>query len=157
MLFDKSLPKIALDFFHINIFKYIYMKETLEILKLLSDESRVRILMLLEKTELCVCQIMGILNISQPLISRNLSLLEKAGFLGNRKQGKLIFYTLRKNMPKKHSLILSALKEALKSEKILLKDVESLNDCEEFRKKTGRCDMETFLEYMKIRHNARRS
>lgn len=125
------------------------MKEITEIFKLLSDESKLRILMLLEKRELCVCQIMGVLNMSQPLISRNLSLLAKAGFLSGRRNGKLMFYRIKKNLTKKNLLILSVLKELLKDDRVLIKDFKSLRECEEFQKKTGKCDMETFKAFMK--------
>ena len=102
------------------------MKEITEIFKLLSDESRLRILMLLEKSELCVCQIMGVLNMSQPLVSRNHSLLAKAGFLSGRREGKLMFYRIKRNLTKKNLLILSVLKELLKDDRVLLKDFRSL-------------------------------
>jgi DNA-binding transcriptional ArsR family regulator len=125
------------------------MKEITEIFKLLSDKSRLRILMLLEKRELCVCQIMGVLNMSQPLVSRNLSLLAKSGFLAGRREGKLMFYRIKRNLTKKNLLILSVLKELLKDDRVLLKDFRSLKECEEFQKKTGKCDMETFKAFMK--------
>ena len=57
------------------------MKKVEKIMKLLSDNTRLRILMLLTRRELCVCQIMGVLGVSQPLVSRNLKLLGDAGFL----------------------------------------------------------------------------
>lgn len=131
------------------------MKEITEIFKLLSDESRLRILMLLEKRELCVCQIMGVLNMSQPLISRNISLLAKAGFLSGRRDGKLMFYKVKKNLTKENMLVLSILKELLKDDRVLLKDIKSLKECEEFQKKTGRCDMETLKAFMKQKKGRR--
>jgi ArsR family transcriptional regulator len=126
----------------------MFMKELMEIVKVLSDESRLRILMLLTQKELCVCQIMGVLNMSQPLVSRNLSLLSKAGFLKDRREGKLMFYAIRKNLPKKHLGLLSLLNELLKNDKILLKDLTSLKDCEDFQKKIGKCDMETLKAFI---------
>ncbi|MEW6117719.1 MAG: metalloregulator ArsR/SmtB family transcription factor [Nitrospirota bacterium] len=134
----------------------MFMQEMLEILKLLSDESRLRILMLLEKKELCVCQIMGVLNISQPLVSRNLSLLAKAGFLKDRREGKLMFYSVKKKLPLKHNLVLSVLKETLKDDKVALKDAASLKDCEEFQKITGKCGMETFRAYIEHKEKMKR-
>ena len=131
------------------------MKEITEIFKLLSDESRLRILMLLEKRELCVCQIMGVLNMSQPLISRNLSLLAKAGFLAGRREGKLMFYRIKKNLARKNLLILSVLRELLKDDKVLIKDFKSLKECEDFQKRTGKCDMETFKAFMKQKKKKR--
>src|SRR3972149_3092293 len=112
------------------------MKKLEKIMKLLSDNARLRILMLLTSRELCVCQVMGVLGISQPLVSRNLKLLGDAGFLEERKEGKLVFYSMKKK------------KDTLKGERILSEDLRSLRDCEEFQKKTGKCDMKTFSEYM---------
>src|SRR5208283_3352243 len=97
----------------------MFMRVVLDLIKLLSDESRLRILMLLTKKELCVCQIMGVLDMSQPLISRNLSLLLKAGFLKDRREGKLMFYSIKKVLPGKHLQLLSVLHELLKDDTTL--------------------------------------
>ncbi len=131
------------------------MNDFANIMHLLSDTARLRILMVLAKKELCVCQLMGILGISQPLVSRNLMLLSGAGFLSERKQGKLVFYSLKKEMDPVSEKIVTLLKEALKSDSILAEDLRSLRDCELFQKKTGRCDMKTLYEFMKTRKKVR--
>jgi len=117
-------------------------------MKLLSDNTRLRILMLLTSRELCVCQVMGVLGISQPLVSRNLKLLGDAGFLEERKEGKLVFYSMKKKMDNLNARMVELLKDTLKGDRILSEDLRSLRDCEEFQKKTGKCDMKTFSEYM---------
>jgi ArsR family transcriptional regulator len=127
------------------------MIKSAKTLKLLSDPTRLRILMLLTKKELCVCQIMGILGISQPLVSRNLNLLYGAGFLKERKDGKLVFYSIEEKMDPVKRRLLAVLKEALGSDRILAVDLQSLDDCEKFQRKTGKCDMRTFSEFMKKR------
>lgn len=124
------------------------MKKVLKLFKLLSDEKRLRILMLLIEKELCVCQIMGVMGISQPLVSRNLSLLSNAGLLSERKDGKLAFYAVKSRLPEATAKIIGLLKEQLKDNEILKKDLNSLAECYEFQKKTGKCDMKTFLAYM---------
>ncbi len=124
-------------------------------LKLVSDESRMRILMLLANKELCVCQIMGVLGISQPLVSRNLALLSNAGLLDERREGKLVFYRLKNDMKPIESEIVGILKRQLKNDEILRNDLQSLSDCTEFQKKTGKCDMETFLEFMEKQRKQR--
>ena len=131
------------------------MKEFAKIMQLLSDPARLRILMVLTKKELCVCQLMGILGIPQPLVSRNLMLLGGAGFLQERKQGKLVFYSLNRGMDPLRKKIVSLLKDVLKSDTILAEDLRSLQDCERFQKKTGRCDMKTLLDFMKTRKKVR--
>ena len=140
---------------HIIIWLYDDMKEFAKIMHLLSDPARLRILMVLTKKELCVCQLMGILGIPQPLVSRNLMLLGGAGFLQERKQGKLVFYSLNRGMDPLTKKIVCLLKEALKSDTILAEDLKSLQDCETFQKRTGRCDMKTLLDFMKTRKKVR--
>jgi ArsR family transcriptional regulator len=131
------------------------MSDVIRLLKLLSDETRLRIFMLLAHRELCVCQIMGVLGISQPLISRNLSLLDSAGLLDERREGKLVFYCLRKKRAPLVSGMLSLLKTELKSDTRVMDDLRSLGDCYEFQKKTGKCDMKTFLSFMKKQRGKR--
>ena len=125
------------------------MKELANKMKVLSDPARLRILMALTKKELCVCQIMGILGISQPLVSRNLHLLKTAGFLRERKQGKLVFYSVKPRIGPVNSNLIDLLRGALKSDSILARDLRSMRDCEEFQKRTGSCDMKTLSDFMK--------
>ncbi|MDI6801819.1 MAG: metalloregulator ArsR/SmtB family transcription factor [Thermodesulfovibrionales bacterium] len=127
----------------------------IKIFKLLSDESRLRILMLLTERELCVCQLMGVLGISQPLVSRNLSLLSSAKLLEERRDGKLIFYSIKKNLPKATRELIDLLKGELKNNKTFKDDRSSLSECYEFQKKTGKCDMKTFLAYMEKKRKQR--
>jgi ArsR family transcriptional regulator len=105
--------------------------------------------MLLDKKELCVCQLMGVLGMAQPLVSRNLSLLFKAGFLNDRRDGKMTFYSLKKKLPRPLSCLIKVLRECLRNNETMKNDLKSLSDCEDFQKKTGRCDMETLKQYMK--------
>jgi len=62
--------------------------------KALADETRLRILKLLEVREMCVCEIMVALDLTQPTASHHLSILENAGLIKNRKEGKWVFYSL---------------------------------------------------------------
>ncbi len=131
------------------------MNDMVRLFKLFSDETRLRIFMLLARRELCVCQIMGVLGISQPLVSRNLSLLSSAGLLDERREGKLVFYSLRRRPSAAVSGLLSILKKELKADPRAESDLRSLSDCDEFQKKTGKCDMKTFLAFMKKRGGRR--
>lgn len=131
------------------------MNEAAKICKLFSDETRMRILMLLAHRELCVCQIMGVLGISQPLVSRNLSLLSSAGLLDERREGKLAFYSLKKRSSSLGFKILQLLKSELKKNGRVADDLQSLSDCSEFQKKTGKCDMKTFLSFMEKQRGVR--
>lgn len=129
------------------------MKNIVRLMKLLSDQGRLRILMVLSRRELCVCQIMGVLGISQPLVSRNLNLLSDAGFLDERRDGKLVFYSVKRDMAPTQKKLVGVLREAMKSDRILAEDLKSLMDCRDFQKKTGRCDMKTFSAFLKKKRN----
>ena len=63
------------------------MNQIVNILKALSDETRLRILNLLYERELCVCDVMVILQISQAKASRHLIYLKNAGLVKDRKHG----------------------------------------------------------------------
>jgi len=60
--------------------------------KALADETRLKILKLLEVRELCVCEVMVALDLTQPTASHHLGLLENAGLVKSRKEGKWVFY-----------------------------------------------------------------
>jgi len=60
----------------------------------LADETRLRILKLLEVREMCVCEVMVALGLTQPTASHHLGILENAGLVKNRKEGKWVFYSL---------------------------------------------------------------
>jgi DNA-binding transcriptional ArsR family regulator len=62
--------------------------------KALADETRVRILRLLTLREMCVCEIMVALNLTQPTASHHLGILEKEGIIKRRKEGKWVFYAI---------------------------------------------------------------
>ena len=70
------------------------MNELTNIFKALSDETRLRIIKLLEQGELCVCDIVAALDMVQPKVSFHLSVLKEAGFIQDRKQGRWIHYRL---------------------------------------------------------------
>lgn len=71
------------------------MKKTANIFKALSDETRLRVLKLLQERELCVCELIQVLDMSQPRISRHLSVLKNAGLVDDRREGKWVYYSLR--------------------------------------------------------------
>ena len=70
------------------------MENLLNIFNLLKDETTLRIIMLLSKKELCVCQLVEITGVSQPNISKKLANLRKANLVKSRKESLYTFYTL---------------------------------------------------------------
>jgi len=84
------------------------MNDLVIIFKALSDETRLRIIKLLEQGELCVCDITAALDMVQPKVSFHLSALKEAGLIKDRKQGKWIHYSLDDKDLFRRMLILSA-------------------------------------------------
>ncbi|MDU7840216.1 MAG: metalloregulator ArsR/SmtB family transcription factor [Pantoea sp.] len=71
----------------------------LQLFKYLSDETRLCLILLLrEKGELCVCELVSTLREPQPKISRHLALLRESGLLIDRRDGKWIHYRLSPHM-----------------------------------------------------------
>ena len=74
--------------------------ETTQLFKILSDTTRLRILMLLlQEGELCVCELTHALDLSQPKISRHLAVLRESGLVTDRRAGTWIHYRLADNLP----------------------------------------------------------
>lgn len=65
-----------------------------ETFKLLGDTTRVRILQILSKRELCVCDISAVTQMSQSAVSHQLRLLRGAHLVKYRKEGKMVWYSL---------------------------------------------------------------
>ena len=70
------------------------MKEFIKVMKALSDPNRVKLLKLLQKKEMCVCEIQAALGIAQPTVSKHLKSLENAGLVKRRKEGLWVNYSL---------------------------------------------------------------
>src|SRR5574341_1692703 len=79
-----------------NILIYPYMTPVseVEIFRALGDVNRFRILKLLTKGDLCVCQIERSLCISQALTSRHLGILRMTGLVQSRREGQWVHYSL---------------------------------------------------------------
>jgi ArsR family transcriptional regulator len=70
------------------------MQELIKATKALADETRLRILNILLERECCVCEVMQALDISQSRASRNLGILQDAGFLTARRDGVWTVYSI---------------------------------------------------------------
>jgi DNA-binding transcriptional ArsR family regulator len=60
----------------------------------LGDRTRLRILRLIAKEELCSCEVMATLELTQPTASHHLGILERAGLVSGRREGKWVFYKI---------------------------------------------------------------
>ena len=70
------------------------MKKFLKVMKALSDPNRVKILKILQRRSMCVCELQMALGISQPTVSRHLKILEEAGLVDYSKDGLWVNYRL---------------------------------------------------------------
>lgn len=76
------------------------MKEIIRTFKALSDPTRLRIVRLLLRRELCVCELMFILEMPQSRISHQLRLLRDADLVEDKRDGKWIIYTVPERVRK---------------------------------------------------------
>jgi len=103
------------------------MQELIKATKALSDETRLRILSLLMERECCVCEVMQALDISQTRASRNLGILEEAGFLRSRRDGLWMVYALDWESANRYAtLFANLLKESPVKSDVLAKDKKRL-------------------------------
>jgi ArsR family transcriptional regulator len=83
------------------------MDYMVRLFKALSDETRLRIVKLLENGELCVCDIVAALDMVQPKVSFHLGVLKNAGLLKDRKKGKWVHYSLDESEMFRRLLLMS--------------------------------------------------
>ena len=70
------------------------MRHFVQITRAISDENRVRILLFLTCSELCLCQIIELLKLSPSTVSKHMSILIQAGLVDIRKEGRWHYYRL---------------------------------------------------------------
>ena len=70
-------------------------KKNSKLFKALSDEKRLRIIKLLKaKKEMCICELMICLNMTQPNLSHHVQILENMGIVNRTKKGKWVYCSL---------------------------------------------------------------
>jgi len=100
---------------------------TLELLKSLADETRLRIVNLLaEAGDMCACEIEAVLGINQSNASRHLSRLRSAGVLADERQGHWVHFALRSEHHDGRSLVHDAIALARSEMEILGRDLDRL-------------------------------
>ncbi len=72
------------------------MRDLMDILKALADEKRMRILYALKGGELCVCQLIALLELAPSTVSKHLTILRSARLVDSRREGKWMYYRLSK-------------------------------------------------------------
>ena len=65
-----------------------------DLFKVFADSTRIRILFVLFESEVCVCDLAKVLNMTQSAVSHQLRILKQNKLVKNRREGKSIFYSL---------------------------------------------------------------
>lgn len=129
------------------------LESMVKCLRALGDENRLRILMLLRERDLCVLEILGALDISQPLASSHLAVLREAGLVTSRREGRRVRYALSDEARRggKHRL-LQQVAAAVAAEPRIAADNDRLAACAAFRERTGACDRKTLARFRQRRN-----
>lgn len=91
-----------------------------------SDRTRLRILHLLQPGELCVCDLVAVLGVPQPKVSRHLAYLRKAHLVNLRKDGLWTYYKLAPATASFHAKLLECLSCCFRDVPELTRDAEKL-------------------------------
>ena len=70
------------------------MRELMLVLKAVADKNRMRILKMLERKSMCVCELAAVLGIKQPSVSKHLVILKNAGLILDERNSQWIDYKL---------------------------------------------------------------
>jgi len=111
------------------------MTQLVQFFKALSDETRLRIVMLLTQGELCVCDLMAVLGEPQSKVSRHLTYLKYSGLTSSRRAGVWMHYSLNEPSNGIYRAQLNFLRGQLSHLPQFRKDMEKLKDL----KKQGGC------------------
>src|SRR6056297_145088 len=109
------------------------MKNLIDFFKILSDQTRMRILLLLYLEELCVCEICGALELSQPKVSKHLSKMRDKGFVITEKKEQFVFYKINIKDETVKSIV-EDINKNIERYNILKKDREKLKYKEKYLK-----------------------
>ena len=85
------------------------LSKTVEFLKVIAEENRLKILCMLQSGERCVCEIWQFLNIPQNLTSHHLKVLRDFGLVEDRKDGMKVYYAINQEKSLKFNALLNKL------------------------------------------------
>lgn len=103
------------------------MRSVLAITKALNDESRLRALMAVSQGELCLCQLIELLGLAPSTVSKHLTILQDAGLVERRKDGRWAFYRLAEtDVPVEVEGAIDWVVRSLRTSKITKADVAEL-------------------------------
>ncbi|RAK04211.1 ArsR family transcriptional regulator [Halanaerobium saccharolyticum] len=96
--------------------------EITEVLKALAHENRIRILNLLAGSELCVCELENIMQVTQSNASRHLSKLKQVDLIKGRKRAQWIYYSLNQDLLAEHKFLKNLIEEEIKDWSVAKED-----------------------------------
>ncbi|MDT8900294.1 ArsR/SmtB family transcription factor [Anaeroselena agilis] len=111
--------------------------DIVQVLKALGDETRIRILNLLRKETLCVCDIEEVLKINQSNASRHLTKLKDAKIIAGEKKAQWVYYRINENILVKYSFVNELLDRELDEHPQCQKDLTRLK---KYRERGGSCE-----------------
>lgn len=103
-----------------------------EIFKILSDETRLRIIALLMNGEMCVCEIEKSLELTQSNASRHLTILKKSTILDNYKKSQWNYYRLNDKFIIQNLKLWEYLKEKLENLPTYKSDYKNFKECRNY-------------------------
>ena len=102
-----------------------FVRELMGVLKAVADKNRMRILKMLEKKPMCVCELAAVLKIKQPSVSKHLSILKNAGLIQDERNGQWIDYSqCTENINKYTPVMQSNVKNWLNDDPIIKSDLQ---------------------------------
>ena len=104
------------------------IKKARQMLKSFADDTRLRIINLLDKQELNVSELCEILGCSQSNLSKHLARLRLTGVVSDRRKGLNVYYRLRSHEVRAHKELINAITIGLSELETFKMDVERLRD-----------------------------
>jgi ArsR family transcriptional regulator len=116
------------------------MDELNQLGQAIADSTRVRILVALLRSELCVCELVDALEISQSTLSSHLQVLRQTGMVRTRKEGRWIYYSLEKRKAALMNALFSLTQKDIGRDPGLVRDAGRI-DRRLAMRENGRCTL----------------
>lgn len=91
---DTSVQESILAVTSDAFFQHVEFNKNIKIFESLSDEKRIKILMLLTFRDMCNCELTAAIKSTQPNLTYHIKKLENAGLVKKRREGKYVYYSL---------------------------------------------------------------
>lgn len=98
----------------------------LNIMKALNDRNRLRTFMVLNKGELCVCQIVELLRLAPSTVSKHLAVLYQSGLLRSHKKGRWVYYHISEDVLENYGDIINPIINTLNNDPVYRDDLSHL-------------------------------